>query len=197
MNEVVTDLSEAREARRMGQHLSELDEALKAAQIDVGDPQDALGTCFGMLRACLERQEAGQREFRAFLVTFMADLNERLLRLVEDGRAVAEKYQAIAKDELAKVDRMARKAEADLKRKQLEVQDSTLATLERVIPQIVAGSKEASVIRAKAFNRVLYARHLLAGVGIVLLVLGFTFELGRVSKMALRAVEAQSQSDRQ
>ena len=190
MNEVVTDLSEAREARRMGQLLLELDEALKAAQIDVGDPQDALGTCFGILRACLERQEAGPREFRAFL-------NEQLLRLGEEGREVAERYQATARDELAKVDRMARKAEADLKRKQLQVQDSTLETLERVIPEIVAGSKEASVIRAKAFNRVLYARELMTGMLVVLVVLGLTFEAGRLSRAPRLPVQEMSQSDGQ
>ncbi len=178
----------------MGEILSQLDEALKAEGIE---PDTTLGACFCMLRACLERQEASQREFRAFLVTFGNDLNERMLRLVEEGREVAERYHATARDELAKVDRMARKAEADLKRKQLQVQDSTLETLERVIPQIVAGSKEASVIRAKAFNRVLYARHLAAGVAVVLLVLGLTFELGRVSKIVPLLVEARSQSDKQ
>ena len=188
MNDVVVDLNEAREARLMAEIQSQLDEALKAAQIDVSDPHDPLGRVFGLARLGFERQEASQREFRAFL-------NEQLLRLVEEGRAVAERYQATARDELAKVDRMARKAEADLKRKQLQVQDSTLETLERVIPQIVAGSKEASVIRAKAFNRVLYARHLAAGMAVVLLVLGLTFELGRVSKIVPLLVEARSQSD--
>ena len=110
---------------------------------------------------------------------------------------MAERYHAAARDELAKVDRMARKAEADLKRKQLQVQDSTLETLERVIPQIVAGSKEASVIRAKAFNRVLYARELMAGMAVVLVVLGLTFEAGRVSRIVPLLVEARSQSDKQ
>ena len=150
-----------------------------------------------MLRACLERQEASQREFRAFLVTFMADLNERLLRVIEEGRAVAERYQASAKDELAKVDRMARKAEADLRRKQLAVEESTMETLERVIPGIVSGVKEANVIRAKAFNRVLYARELALGMLGVLVVLGLTFEAGRLSRAPRLPAQAMSQSDSQ
>lgn len=193
----VTDLSEAREARRMGELLSQLDEALKAAQIDVGDPQDPLGRAFAIVRFGFDRTDVMLREDRVHRIKTNADFEERGLRLIEEARAVAETYQATAKDELAKVDRMARKAEADLARKQLAVQDSILATLERVTPQIVAGVKEASVIRAKAFNRVLYARHLAAGMAVVLLVLGLTFGLGRLSKADPPPVAPSSQSDGQ
>jgi hypothetical protein len=189
MNGIV-DLNEAREARCMGELLSQLDEALRAAQIDVNDPHDPLGRAFAVLRVCFERQDVGQRAFQTFLVTFAADLDDRLLRLIEDGQAVAERYQAAAKDELAKVDRMARKAEADLQRKQLAVQDSTMAILERVIPQLVAGVKEASVIRARAFNRALYARHLAVGMAVVVVLLGSVFELGRLTKVRPLPVEA-------
>jgi hypothetical protein len=48
-------------------------------------------------------------------------------------------------------------------------------------PQLVAEVKEASVIRARAFNRALYARHLAVGIAAVLL-LASVFELGRLTK---------------
>jgi len=193
----VTDLSEAREARRMGELLSQLDEALTAAQIDVSDPRDSLGRAFAIVRFGFERMDAMLREDRAHRLKTAAALAARQLRLIAEAREVAETYQATAKAELAKMDRMARKAETDLERKKLAVQDSILATLEQVTPQIVAGVKEASVIRVKAFNRALYVRHVAAGIAVVLLVLGLAFGLGRLSKGGPLPVEASSQSDSQ
>lgn len=191
----VTDLSGAREARRTGELLSQLDAALKAAQIDVSDPRDSLGRAFAIVKFGFERMDAMLREDRAHRLKTAVELEERQLRLIEEAREVAETHQATAKDELAKMDRAMRKADTDLRRAQLAMRENILATLEQVMPQIVGAVKEASVIRVKAFNRALYVRHVAAGVAVVLVVIGLTFGLGRISKTDPPPVTALSQSD--
>lgn len=179
----VTDLSDAWEARRMGELLLQLDEALKAALIDVSDPQDPLGRVFAIVRHSLEREDADRREFRAWLGRFSAEFEDRQLRQIEEAREVADTYKAAAEDERATRDRITRKAEADLKHRQLELHDAVQKTLGELIPQILDAVKEGAVIRARAFNRALYGRHVAAGVAVVLVVMGLTFGLGRMSKV--------------
>jgi len=178
----VTDLSEVKEARLMGELLSQLDEALKAAQIDVNDPNDPLGRALAIVRLSLERSDADRREHRAWLATFSAGFEDRQLRLIEDAREIADTYKAAAEDERATRDRIARKAEADLKHRQLELHDAVQETLGQLIPRILDAVKEGAVIRARAFNRALYVRHIAAGVVMVIVVLGLAFGLGRMSK---------------
>lgn len=191
----ITDLSDAREACRMGELLSHLDAALTAAQIDVSDPRDSLGRAFAIVRFGFERMDALLREDRAHRLQTAAALEARQVRLIAEARAVAETHQATAQHELAKLDRMMRKAEIDLRRAQLAMQETILVTLEQVTPQMVGAVKEASVIRARAFNRALYGRHVAAGVAVVLVVIGLTFALGRMSKTDPPPVTASSQSD--
>jgi hypothetical protein len=179
MSEGVKNLSEAREVRRMVELLNRLDEAVKAEGIE---PDSTLGICFATLRAGLEWGDADRREHRAWLATFAAEFEDRQLRLIEDAREVADTYKAASEDECATRDRIARKAEADLKHRQLELHDAVQETLGRLIPQMLDAVKEGNVIRAIAFNRALYARHIAAGVTLVFVVLGLAFGAGRTSK---------------
>jgi hypothetical protein len=182
----LADLNEAREARKMREALARLDEAAKAEHID----QDGyLGGYHAILMLTLEQLTAMLCEDRAHRERGRVEHQENTLRLIEKAEETAMTYQAAAKDELAKLDRMARKAEADTKRRSLELEDSTAKVIERLSASLVAGIKDGNVIRAKAYSRALFQKSVAAGVLAVLVLFGLGFVTGRTSDRAPPTVE--------
>ncbi|MDQ2735372.1 MAG: hypothetical protein M3Y55_10375 [Pseudomonadota bacterium] len=96
---------------------------------------------------------------------------QHLLKMMERAQETAERCEARAKAELDKMQQVARKAEADVKRLELTLETNATQLIERLSAELVAGVKEGSVIRARAYSRGLFAELVAAGVAAVLLIL--------------------------
>lgn len=157
----VADLSDAREARKMRDALARLDEAAKAERIDT---DGYLGRYHAAVMLVLEHMDTLLREDRTRREKADAADEERKVRMMDAAQEIAERYQAQARDELAKLDRMARKAEADSRRQELVLQENMAKLVQRLSADLVAGIKHGNVIRAKAYNRDQLSKIVAAGV---------------------------------
>jgi len=129
-----------------------------------------------MMRLCVERTDALLREDRAHRFQTMEDLQDRQLQHIEEARALVEAASEAAKAELAKLDRMARKAEADARRRELDLQDGATKLIERLSTDLIAGVRDGTVIRAKAYSTDKFVK----AVGVAVIVLLITFAAGCV-----------------
>jgi len=176
----VADLSDAREARKMRDALVRLDEAARAERIDAGS---YLGRYHAAVMLVLEHMDTLLREERTRREKSDAADEERKSRMMEAAQETAERFQAQARDELAKLDRMARKAEADNRRQELALQENVAKLIQRLSADLVAGIKHGNVIRAKAYSRDQFSKMVAAGVlsVMVLVALGIGIDRSMLS----------------
>lgn len=133
------DLQAIRQARELRTALDLLDEA---ARQDGIEPDSYLG-----------RYHAAVHHLMSRLVTTLDDFGQRTLETLEESRQTAEKFQAVTRDELAKLDRAARKSEAEFKRREIEIENNARALIERLSTELLAGLKDGNIIRAKTIDR--------------------------------------------
>ncbi|MGD0105977.1 MAG: hypothetical protein ABSC06_18340 [Rhodopila sp.] len=197
----LTDLAEAREIRRMREALARLDEAARAEHIEpesyLGRYHAAVMLAFEQSTAVIGEDRASREKFRVAMEDFQLATRQEYLELKDSARDVAQTYHAAARDELAKLDRMARKAETDAKRQQLALEDSTGKLIERMSDRLATSLKESNVIRAKAYNRSQWQKSVVAGVVAVLVLFGAGMLVGRVTAGgdAVTAVESGEQGN--
>jgi hypothetical protein len=166
------DLSEAREARKMRELLNQLDETWREYGIEtdsyMGREHALIKLSFEQFYAMISEDRIARQEDR-----------EHYLQMTERLEDAAETYNVAAKDQLAKVDRAARKAEADTKRRELDLQDSAATLIERLSSDLIASVKEGNVLRVRAINQDRFAKWVFIGVLAVLSIFGVGVLYGR------------------
>lgn len=169
----------------------------------------------GMLEALsqwgehLDALEAVAKEEKIVPGSFLGDYHATVMRMLrgiealERARVVemhetAETMRAAAKDgveqarlELEKMEQARRKLDADVRLHQVKLEDAQLKVVQLLAEKVGEKVGEASVIRAKAYNRRQLTKMVTAGVMAVLLLLSVGFGLGRVSAMDASADETE------